>query len=198
MLPMHKNLCQLRPTHSHFRALSQLSSRGHDSSCPFEILGVRKSSSYENVKKAFLKLALLSHPDVPSGRKEDFVRYHSAFKLISEGLDGVAVSRKSKDDQEGTGMSDENFHQWFHYETGLPLSKDLVLDSNLLKEVAQVTENMAQGGLDKGGMWQLAASIREKVKRGDIPPSQLSSGSDRSSNGLGRRRRNRGSGKYRK
>ena len=67
----------------------------------------------------------------------------------------------------------------------------LRIDPQVLHEMAQLSEDMAPGGLDKGGMWQFAAAMREKAKRGDLPPLQVSEGENKSQGKSTRRRRRR-------
>jgi len=179
---------------------STSSSYPKDSSCPFETLGLSQSSNYKDVKRAFLKLALESHPDVSSGRKQDFLRYHAAFKSIPEDVDSVAITCQTDDADMGdssTVMSEEEFAHWFHTETGhhVPYGKDFLLDSKLVREVAEATEGMSQGGLDKGGMWELASTMRDRLKKG-LPPAKVAIGKEGGDVGMGRlsRRRRRGKG----
>ena len=67
----------------------------------------------------------------------------------------------------------------------------LRVDPQVLHDVAEVSEDMAPGGLDKGGMWQFAADMREKAKRGDLPPLQVSEGESNGRQGKSTRRRRR-------
>lgn len=89
-------------------------------SCPFETLGVPKTSTYENVKQAFLKLAELHHPDKTplfssnahgeygdaqeedeekdkrqeeEWRMEKFNLIRGAFESLAQSEDGLAILR---------------------------------------------------------------------------------------------------------
>lgn len=95
-------------------------------------------------------------------------------------------------------MSEANFEQWFHKETGnrVPYNYDAVVSRHIcpaiLREVARVTENMTQSGLDKGGYWQMAFELKERVKNGDMPPLRIPEGqSSEASRSRKRRRRRR-------
>lgn len=145
---------------------------------PFEILGISKTSTYEAVKRRFLELALETHPDVvhkqqpaDDGKKdtskdspkrlvEDFVKLRQAFEAIRENSDGTS---RLAGDSEASSWSDESFQAWFHNETG---HSDVMftMDLQTRKEVAEVASTQAQGGLDKGGMWEMARAMAEQQK----------------------------------
>lgn len=169
--------------------------------CPFSILGLShpskdKSVTYNEVKKQFIKLAMLHHPDKLSQRKKglsdeekrnaskSFIYYRNAFESIKEMPNGGATyvgggPAGSDDDHQ----KESEFNSWFHKETGytVPFSMGDIqtfMDPTVLKEVAEITKGMSPGGLDKGGMWELAAHIRnqsEKIDH-DSLPLHLSSG----------------------
>lgn len=205
--------------------------------CPFETLGLPRSSPYSDVRAAFLRLALLHHPDTaansassvgdgeedeadgggePSrstGRNDDssdssaaakFIQLRKAFESIEEAEDGSAVSGSFKfgrrDSGRGGLMSEEEFEAWFHAETGhtVPYCHSSLrhIDPAVLRETAEKTEGMSPGGLDRGGMWQLAASLRDAAADGDLPPLRVGSGGagnaeEAEGRGPGRRRRRR-------
>ena len=198
---------------------------GQASPCPFRTLGLSEKSLYIDVKKKFLKLALQVHPDVvrtsssPNGNGtseedgegtreekkasiEKFIRLRSAFEAIIEAEDGSAILREDFHSLPTGGqvrsMSEANFEQWFHKETGnrVPYNYDAVVSRHIcpaiLREVARVTENMTQSGLDKGGYWQMAFELKERVKNGDMPPLRIPEGqSSEASRSRKRRRRRR-------
>src|SRR3977135_505026 len=58
----------------------------------YELLGVKKSSSADEIRKAFRKLARKYHPDVNPGDKASEER----FKLISEANDVLSDPKKRK------------------------------------------------------------------------------------------------------
>jgi DnaJ-class molecular chaperone len=65
---------------------------------PFDILGIPKGSSYENVKRKFVEPAMKHHPDVSESDDDDveeFVRLRQAFETIRESEDETA--RLTKD-----------------------------------------------------------------------------------------------------
>jgi len=126
-----------------------------------------------------------------------FVRYRQAFEAIAEAGDGSgrAVLRSDADFYNVTANGANN--------SGIDepappdyddLSHHRRIDPQVLREVAEVAEqNMAPGGLDKGGMWQFAAAMREKARRGELPPLQVAEGEESraQSGGKARRRRRR-------
>jgi len=76
----------------------------------YEILGVEKSSSKEDIKKAYKKLALKHHPDrVPEGEK---AKAEEKFKEISEAYAVLSDdSKRSSYDQFGHDGFDQRFSQ---------------------------------------------------------------------------------------
>lgn len=50
----------------------------------YEILGVKKSSTPEEIKKAYKKLALKYHPDRPNGDEHKFKRIAQAYEVITQ------------------------------------------------------------------------------------------------------------------
>jgi curved DNA-binding protein len=55
---------------------------------PYDILGVSKSSSTEEIKRAYRKLAQKWHPDKPTGDSEKFKELNDAYKKIISGEAG--------------------------------------------------------------------------------------------------------------
>lgn len=160
------------------------------SSCPFQILGISKTSSYSEAKKAFIQLALKHHPDTAADktrRNDDkFSQIREAFESIVDD-NGRAILRNNSNTSTWT---DESLDAWFYYETGKHLA--FHMDAKTRREVAQVHETMAPGGLDKGGMWQMAAMIATRKTTGEEHPLQVTCGRQDSSNkttSAGRRRR---------
>jgi DnaJ-class molecular chaperone len=158
---------------------------------PFDILGISKGSSYKNVRRKFVELAMKHHPDVSEnddGDVEEFVRLREAFETIRESEDGTA--RLTKDGE--TGWSDDEFQAWFHEETG---HQDVMfrMDLNTRKEVINMANIQSQGGLDKGGMWEMArvmAQQEESLKKQKKNfKSSLGIGSEISSEETSSRRR---------
>jgi DnaJ-class molecular chaperone len=128
---------------------------------PFDILGIPKSSSYKEVKSRFVELALANHPDTSQNQDSiKFIRLRKAFESIRESQDGGAEKRE-RDDY--VGWTDEEFQAWFLEETGHP---DVLfrIDLATRKEVVSVAKTCAQGGLDRGGMWEMARAMAEQEK----------------------------------
>ena len=166
---------QLKHASSNKRFISSSSSSNqkyptiHDDDNPFEILGIPKASSYEVVKRRFVELALKHHPDVAETKNDDdtdddrdietFIRLRQAFETIRENEDG---SSRLVGDSDEDGWSDEEFYAWFYEETG---HRDVMfkMDIQTRKEVIDVIKtDQSQGGLDKGGMWELARSMAQE------------------------------------
>lgn len=146
----------IRAVSKQYRYLSSSSS-----SCPFSVLGIPKSSSYKDVKQAFVKLALEHHPDTAEKKKDDNTSFHDirqAFESIVETDNGRAVL--STEDQQQQQWTDESLDEWFHQETGQHLGFHMNLKTR--QQVAHVSNNMAPGGLDKGGMWAMADHIAKQ------------------------------------
>lgn len=167
---------------------------------PFNILGIPKNSSYEGVKRRFIDLALQHHPDVVSKDDDDttnveeFIRLRQAFEAIRESSDGSA--RLAKEDD--SSWSDDNFQAWFYEETG---HQDIMfkMDLGTRKEVIEIANSQAQGGLDKGGMWEMARIMAQQQEDLKAKKSQhskkssvgLESGSNKEDKNSSTRRRRR-------
>ena len=122
-----------------------------------------------------------------------FVRYRTAFEAIVESDDGSGSAVLREDFDFRKLMSEQgpaetpNAQYVPHYDD----MSHRHIDPQVLREVAELAEDMAPGGLDKGGLWQFAASMREKAKRGDLPPLQMSEDENASKTRTKRRRRKR-------
>jgi len=156
------------------------------SSCPFQILGIPKTSSYVNVKKAFVELALQHHPDTAedkSQQSDTFTTIRQAFESIRNDNGRATVVQGDSE------WTDKSLDAWFYRETGQHLS--FHMDSSTRREVARVAETMSPGGLDKGGMWAMADMIAKQGTSGGEDPLQVTCGrKEAKSNATsGRRRR---------
>ena len=69
----------------------------------YEILGVSKSASKDEIKKAFYKLAQKYHPDKKGGNEAKFKEVNEAYQVLSDD------AKRSKYDQFGSGF--ENMGQ---------------------------------------------------------------------------------------
>ena len=155
----------LRRSHS---TNNNCNNNDNDDNNPFDVLGIPSSSSYEVVKRRFIDLALKLHPDVSASTSADagvdggdggltFVRLRKAFEAIrknkEDGSAGLVPSSSTSD------WSEEEFRAWFNEETG---HADVMfrMDCATRKEVVDLIKtNQAQGGLDKGGMWEMAKTM---------------------------------------
>ena len=69
----------------------------------YEILGVNKNASKDDIKKAFYKLAHKYHPDKKDGNEAKFKQVNEAYQVLSDD------AKRSKYDQFGSGF--ENIGQ---------------------------------------------------------------------------------------
>jgi hypothetical protein len=128
----------------------------------FDILGVPKTSTYDAVKRKFVELALKYHPDtsdIENGDAEEFIRLRQAFETIREQEDGSASLMENGE----RVWTDEEFQSWFYEETG---HQDIMfrMDMSTRREVIEIAESQSQGGLDRGGMWEMARAMADQVK----------------------------------
>ena len=64
----------------------------------YETLGVNKSASKDEIKKAFYKLAQKYHPDKKGGNEAKFKQINEAYQVLSD------EAKRSKYDQFGSGF----------------------------------------------------------------------------------------------
>ena len=145
------------------------------SCCPFQVLGISNKSSYEEVKRAFVKLALEHHPDTSrasSPSVDRFTEIREAFESIQD-VNGQAVILAH---MERHKWNHETLHDWFRRETGQNLS--FRMDAATRRQVAAAA-SMSPGGLDRGGMWELARKIAREEKESPVKddPLQIEGGS---------------------
>ena len=178
------------------------------------------TTAYKEVQMAFRKLALRHHPDTASSQQHgddtehnimsySFTEIREAFEAIIEGPNGEALLRKNYEytssfkhnaqyrdnDKNNNNEMDINSNN----NRPPPHDSDLFhssLNPQILREVAQVAEEMNPGGLDKGGMWQYANMVNRMAKEEGLPPLRVGNGGgdiedDRSRSGVARRRRKR-------
>ena len=129
---------------------------------PFDILGIPKVSTYHEVKRRFVELALQHHPDLnANGDSSEFLRFRQAFEQIRESQDGTAQLGNEEDGSSSRWSSDQEFMAWFHEETG---HQDVMfrMDLKTRKEVIDMANTQSQGGLDRGGMWEMARAMAEQ------------------------------------
>jgi DnaJ-class molecular chaperone len=128
----------------------------------FDILGLPKTSTYDAVKRKFVELALKCHPDtsgIDNGDAEEFIRLRRAFETIREQEDGTASLMENGE----RVWTDEEFQSWFYEETG---HQDIMfrMDMSTRREVIEIAESQSQGGLDRGGMWEMARAMADQEK----------------------------------
>uniref|UniRef100_A0A7S4AQN7 J domain-containing protein n=1 Tax=Pseudo-nitzschia australis TaxID=44445 RepID=A0A7S4AQN7_9STRA len=138
---------------------------------PFEILGVSNTATYAEVKQRFLELALKHHPDHSTTHSTseddnnstsersvvDFIRFRKAFESLKEDMDGTA----SQVENGASSWTDDEFKAWYYEETGHTDLK-FRMDIKTRKEVIDVYNQQVQGGLDRGGMWEMARRMAEE------------------------------------
>ena len=134
---------------------------------PFKVLGVTENSEYALAKKSFLRIAMANHPDTANVESEEereklrdiFIRARRAFESLVEGPDGSILRKEDVEHM-------DNFDEWFQQETGHENPFQFDMDPQLMREVAEMNDEVG-GGLDRdGGMWHLAKMVSNTVKAG--------------------------------
>jgi len=170
---------------------------------PYSVLGVPATSDYDEVRRAFVRLALDHHPDVRGGERQEkavavaaaaenendaFIRIRLAFEAIREemrysGDDGGGDDNGIEDDDEPlTDWSAAELREWYRRQTGEWLTFEMCEQTR--REVIAVYKSMSHGGKDMGGYWDMARQLaeREEARIGsstgdDGPLKQLTTGS---------------------
>lgn len=140
---------------------------------PYEVLGVSNTATYTQVKKRFLELAMKHHPDRAANENsssddnvnkqngvKDFIRFRQAFERIQEDANGMTTVGDG--DDASHQWTDEEFNAWYSEETGRDSSLTFRLDMKTRQEVIDVVKKQAQGGLDRGGIWEWARRLAEE------------------------------------
>ena len=142
-----------------------------------------------------------------------FTEIREAFEAIVEGPNGEAILRNNnyytsmmmsssnEEHYDKNEMDIRNNHKrppppHDNSNNNLMFQQHSSLNPQILREVAQVAEEMNPGGLDKGGMWQYANMVNRMAKEDGLPPLQVGNGGDdnnddESRTGVARRRRKR-------
>ena len=79
----------------------------------YEILGVSKNASEEDIKKAYRKLALKNHPDRNPGNKDAEEKFKSAAEAYAVLSDSQKRARYDQFGHAGVGMGDSAGSWWF-------------------------------------------------------------------------------------
>lgn len=117
----------------------------------YEILGVPRDASQEDIKKAYRKLSKTTHPDTPEGSAEKFAPISMAYRILSD------PEKRAKYDETGT------------YDDAPSQQRTPGLES--LAQVYQtVSREMAQGGLaammtGKAGRAEQKTFIQESLTK---------------------------------
>jgi len=187
-------------------------------------MSISSTTSYKEVQLAFRQLALRHHPDTASSQQHgdgdetdhnngamvssSFADIREAFEAIIEGPNGEAILRKNNDYTSSFNHQNARYRDKDEYKYNnnnkrpQPHDSDLFhssldLDPQILREVAQVAEEMNPAGLDKGGMWAYANMVNRMAKRDGLPPLRVGNGGegvvgeDKNRSGVARRRRKR-------
>ncbi|GMI13998.1 hypothetical protein TrLO_g2096 [Triparma laevis f. longispina] len=158
-------------SNKHFPAMASFSSSSPASTTQNALklldLSPEDAADFGMLKARFITLAKQTHPDLqsPSASATKFAEIREAFNLLLQS----SPSKSSPSQQQKEAM--QNFDDWFrrHCFNASP---------EQLNELAHVGETMSPGGLDKGGMWELAQRVaaEEAQRRKDsTPPTPLSS-----------------------
>ena len=141
-----------------------------------EVLGLSLPSSldYASVKSAFLSLAKRTHPDTASSSTTE-PPYKYTFREVRSAFESLLPYLRSSSGGESDVVL-TSFDNWFAGATnnkeggGLSAVHAFQADQKTLSEIADASESLARGGLDRGGMWALADMIaakeREERERG--------------------------------
>lgn len=78
----------------------------------YEILGINKSASKDEIKKAFYKLAHKYHPDKKEGDEKKFKEVNEAYQVLSD------EGKRAKYDQFGAGFENMGGGQYGGYQQG--------------------------------------------------------------------------------
>ena len=174
---------------------------------PYNVLGIHSSSNMDEIKAAFVELALEYHPDTTTtnrsktssvDREEDrtaiFVKVRHAFEQI------LIRSKRPQDKVaspfQNASPSREEWMEWYQQETGDFLK--FQMDEQTRREVIHVYKTMQPSGKDKGGYWDMARMLAEREELAGnehqeddflLPVKQIGEGTDSAM--LNRRRRRR-------
>lgn len=148
------------------------------------------------MKKAFIQLALKHHPDTADKSSINYdnnTSFHDirhAFESICDNGNGGATLANENNDYEQ--WTDESLDEWFYKETGHYFF-GFAMSSKQRQEMTQVSNHMSPGGLDKGGMWEMANAIAKQQQNGSSnvqeDPLQVTSGRREDDRVTSRRRR---------
>lgn len=135
------------------------------SSCPFQVLGISKTASYDEVRQSFVQLALKHHPDTsPNKSGHTFASIRAAFEAIRNDEGRAALVGEAQ-------WTDDSLSTWFHDETGQRLC--FHMNSATRREVSHVANTMSPGGLDRGGMWEMARTVAQAQGNTSEDPLQV-------------------------
>ena len=153
------------PARRHYQAsLSPRQQQHNYQHSPYAVLGIPANSSLDQVKRAFVKLALKTHPDQQRGSTEHFLRIRQAFESIQQSRHGKGGPN---------GWSSEELKEWWEEETGEFLSFSMNEDTR--QEVIHAFHTMKPSGKDKGGYWEMARQLAERdalMKKHGKPPAE--------------------------
>lgn len=159
-------------------------------------LGIQVGSPLDEARRAFVRLALRLHPDKlsPSSTSptsassppqptdlnrteghDEFVKVRSAFETIrTEHEDfarrGTGEARASASSESPASFSRDVLRYWYFRETEDDLNFGFAMTDATRQEVANVHATMAPGGLDRGGMWDMARQLAAENEGKDSVP----------------------------
>ncbi|OGY99600.1 MAG: molecular chaperone DnaJ [Candidatus Liptonbacteria bacterium RIFCSPLOWO2_01_FULL_52_25] len=83
----------------------------------YKILGIEKSATDDEVKKAYRRLAHQHHPDKTGGDEEKFKEINEAYQVLSDGQKRAQYDRFGTADSMGGGFGGQ---QWGGFQGGIP------------------------------------------------------------------------------
>jgi hypothetical protein len=98
---------------------------------------------------------------LPAAKHDEFVKVRSAYETIraehERRRQGAASSSSSSESPASFGR--DALRSWYFRETGEELSVGFAMEDATRREVVHVHATLAPGGLDRGGMWEMARQL---------------------------------------
>jgi DnaJ-class molecular chaperone len=110
----------------------------------YEVLGVDRNASTDEIKRAYRKLAMKYHPDKPSGDTEKFKQINQAHEVLTDPDRRERYNQLGTDDPQGGGMPDmsQMFEQMFSMVNNGRTDHQHVIQLTLDEVYTGVTKNI--------------------------------------------------------